>query len=33
MPFEIGESNEVITTHAGLVLIGELLARTVLRKG
>ena len=32
MRFEIGESDEVITTHAGLSLVGELLAKTQLQQ-
>ena len=32
MRFEIGESDEVITTHAGLSLVGQLLAKTRLRE-
>ena len=32
MRWEIGESDEVITTHAGLSLVGELLAKTRLKQ-
>ena len=32
MHFKIGESDEVITTHAGLSLVGELLRKTRLER-
>lgn len=32
MPLQIGESDEVITTHAGLSLVGRLLDKTQLKQ-